>query len=468
MDFKKTYNNTPESIKLSFLDAIIGQNQKLQAEFIAYVETKISKTDELSYNTFISIVNEYHADYQKCFEAVDLEDPDWDNYNPPHVGYIEEWEAYQLASEQEFEDIFDEFRNDAINTIIEQRPDELTAMLIGLYEATQDANVPDEVCSFEDVNEHLLSELKNTLNTVVDKLRMSALTENNVATAFEMFFMYCNEEYPGNPHFASHFENLFISMAEKCGNANALLNIFDHSGIEKEIMPELTLVLNKLAGNKTEWLHSALQFYHDSEPVAKELLHHYFETDKTAFLKTARELYEINKTTWALFLQNYLTPELDQQLYIKIHYTLTVATKDIGHYLKIMDLLSENEKNILLDNIRYDDVFVVEILNAEKRYADIKAIVEKEDKLWRFDKKIAPILPVYPGFCLQRIGKMVTSTLQNERGRSVYERVCKLLNLTKSIPGFEQEKMMLIQQTYTHKPNLPALRDEMRQAGLVE
>jgi flagellar assembly factor FliW len=63
---------------------------------------------------------------------------------------------------------------------------------------------------------------------------------------------------------------------------------------------------------------------------------------------------------------------------------------------------------------------------------------------------------------------MVTSTLQNERGRSVYERVCKLLNLTKSIPGFEQEKMMLIQQTYTHKPNLPALRDEMRQAGLVE
>lgn len=468
MDFKKTYNNTPESIKLSFLEAITEQNQKLQTEFIAYAETRFNKTVGLSYDTFISIVTEYYTEYQKRFEAVNLEDPDWDNYNPPHWGYIEDWEAYQLASEQEFEGIFDEFINEAINTIIEQRPDKLTAMLIGLYEATQDANVPDEVCSFDDVNEHLLSEHEDTINTLIDKLRLSALVENNVLAAFEMFFLYCNEEYPGNPHFSSHFEHLLISMAEKCSNGNALLGIYSESGIDKEIMPELTLVLNKLAGNKAGWLQSALQFYQNSEPVAKELLIYYFETDKAAFLKTARELYDIKNTTWAQYLQNYLTPELDKQLFIKTHYTLTVTTKDIEHYLKIMDFLSESEKNILLDKISYDDVFVVEILNAEKRYADIKEIIEKETHLWNFDKKIAPILPVYPGFCIQSIAKMVTNTLQNERGRSVYERICELLNLAKTIPGYEQETTMLIQKAYTHKPNLPALRSEMRHAGLVE
>lgn len=49
------------------------------------------------------------------------------------------------------------------------------AMLIGLYEATQDTEVADEVGSFEDVNEYLLSEHANTMNALIEKLRLSAV-----------------------------------------------------------------------------------------------------------------------------------------------------------------------------------------------------------------------------------------------------------------------------------------------------
>ena len=64
------------------------------------------------------------------------------------------------------------------------------AMLIGLYEATQDAEVADEMGSFEDVNEYLLSEHTNTMNALIEKLRLSAVSENVILTAFEMFFSY--------------------------------------------------------------------------------------------------------------------------------------------------------------------------------------------------------------------------------------------------------------------------------------
>ncbi|MDA3881251.1 MAG: hypothetical protein PF436_12750 [Prolixibacteraceae bacterium] len=467
MDFNKIYNNTPDSIKLSFLEAITEQNQKLQAEFIAYAETKISKTDKLSYEKFTSIVNNIQADYQKQFEAVNLEDPDWDNYNPPHGGYIEEWEAYQIASEQEFEAILDEFRNDAINTIIEQCPEDLTAMLIGLYEATQDADVPDEVCSFNDVNEHLLSEHKNTLNAIIDKLKLSALTENKVATAFEMFLRYSNEEYPGNPHFVSHFEHLLISMAEKCSNANVLLDIFNKSGLEKEVLPELILVLNKLAGNKTEWLQSALQFYKNSAPVAMELLLYYFETDKAAFVTLARELFATDEHLWANFLQQYITPQLDNELFVKVFLKLFLRTHDMQYYHKIKDYLTETDFKQLLADVKWDEVLTVKILEIEERYADIKLMVEKSSNKWHFAELIEPILKIYPEFSFTQIKKMALNTVQTERGRSIYEKIVTWLTMTKQIPGFETESLMLIQQVYTHKPNLPALRGEMRDAGLV-
>jgi hypothetical protein len=43
-----------------------------------------------------------------------------------------------------------------------------------------------------------------------------------------------------------------------------------------------------------------------------------------------------------------------------------------------------------------------------------------------------------------------------------------MLKLAQEIPGFEADALLLIQKLYTHKPNLPALKDEMRKAGLVK
>lgn len=84
-------------------------------------------------------------------------------------------------------------------------------MVIGLYEATQNAKIADEIGSFEDINGYLLSEHTNTLDALVEKLRISAVADNIILSAFDLFFTYCDSEYPGNPHFANHFEYLLIA-----------------------------------------------------------------------------------------------------------------------------------------------------------------------------------------------------------------------------------------------------------------
>jgi hypothetical protein len=468
MDFEKLYQNTSDSVKLKFLDALIIQNRPMQVEFTNYTRGMENAPKVLTYSDFIKIISETESDYREEFESVDPENPDWDNYHPPHSGYIKDWEAYQYANEQELEAFFEIFRTEALNLIIQQRPDKLAAQLIGLYEAALNAEIEDEVGSFEDVSDFLLTEHNNSLEKLIDKLRLSALPETAIGSAFDLFIQYQTNEYPGNPGFAAHFEPLLLALAEKAANPARLLEILRHTDLNNDLFPELLLQLNKKTGNADEWLSIAKRLYKQNHAVAKELLLYYFETDKQTFADTARELFPDNKKMWAEFLLPYITPELDKDLFVQVYLKLTDYNRDIELYGKVRDHLSPNDFKQLLESIRWNKVFMVNILAVEELYDDIKSIVEKNNNYQDFTEIIAPILNVYPEFCFRKIEDITRNTLLYERSRYIYTQIASWLKLAEVIPGFEAECQRLIQQTYTHKPNLPALKDEMRKAGLVK
>lgn len=468
MNFEEQYSNTSDNLKLKFLIAIIRKNSNLQKEFVNFAQSEQKVTEVFPMNGFIELISSTKNQYLVNFEEVDLENPDWDSYHAPHSGYIEEWEAYQEASEQEFEEIFNAFISEAVNKIIGQKPVELVAMLIGLYEATQDAEIEDDMDSFQDVNEYLLSEFITTMESITEKLKMAAISEKLIIATVEKFTEYCDAEYPGNAHFVGYFEHLLIALAEKSTMPNQILSIIDQSTIERPAVPELVLLLNKLAGNTTEWLFSAKQFYLSNTEVAKQLLQYYFETDKGSFVITANELFNKDKHVWAKFLKDFVSIELDKSLYVNIFRHLAVNEKQIKYYLKIREYLSDSEINRLLEEVDWDKLFVVEILEVEKRYESIREIVEKNSNDWQYEKLIRPIISVYPEFCFQNIKNKTVKTIEDQRGRDVYERIASWLKLTGKIPGFEIEKRDLILQLYNHKPNLPALKDEMKKAGLIK
>lgn len=468
MTFEKSYEQIPDNIKLEFFDAKIKNDKELQNEFFAFAQAQNNHAQRLTFEHFRNIVKSTQDEYTNHFEQVDLENPDWDSYHSPHSGYIEEWEAYQYASEQEFESIFKLFLDSATNAIIRQKPDELMALLIGLYEATQDAEIADEVGSFEDVNEYLLTEHTDVLNQLIEKIRLSALAENTIITAFEQFYQYAGLEYPSNPHFVAYFEKFLLALAEKSNNADQIREIIDNSTTGQEAVPELILLLNKKAGNMAEWLLAAQRYYDNNTQVAKQLLEYYFERDKKSFLKTAHELFPGDNYLWSEYLQEFVTPQLDQKLFTDVFRHLVVRRNNIEYYLKIRDYLTEIEFKELLNEVRWNRPFVVEILESEQRFDDIKKLVtDHHSTNHDYEKIIRPILQEFPEFCFENIKNRATQTIENERGRHIYQRIASWLKLLQQIPGFKNEKIHLIMQLYNHKPNLPALKDEMRKAGLV-
>ncbi len=467
MNFKSLYNSTSDETKLKFLVAILIQNQELQNQFAKYVETGDDSNKNLSFQEFCEEVEDTKALYLDFFGEIDTENPDFDNYIPTYSGYMKDWEVYQEASEQEVGGVFEHFKKKALETIISHQPDKSLAMLIGLLQATNEAEVEDPVEALGDVNEYLQVEFQSTCKSIVEKVRMAPFVESIIFSAWSLFFKYCDKEYFKDAAVpVRYFEDLLLTLAEKCNSSEELLTIHDQSKIKREDLPQLTLLLMKKGGNSEGWLNSALQNYRQDSEVARQLLEYYHENDLVSFKKLSRELFNKDRRTWTEFLKDFITPEMDKSLYVDVFYQLIIDEANIEYYKGIREFLSENAKNNLMKEVKWRKPFVAQILEIEERFEDIKMLAEAADP-WDFPHIIEPILKIYPEFCFNELSRRVWKMLENRRGRSTYHTIANWLKLSQSIPGFFNEKKEMISRLYHHKPNLPALKGELRKAGLV-
>jgi len=467
MNFKNLYNNTSNEVKIQFLDALLNQNEALQKQFVKYAEIGKSSEQHLSSQEFCEEVEDTRILYLDFFGEIDTENPDFDNYVPSQTGYMKDWEVYQEASEQEVSQVFEHFRKKAIDIIISQEPDKLLAMMAGLLLAVQQVDIEDTLDAFGDYNEYLMEEYEPTIKKLIEKVKMAPLGESAILSALTLFFGYCDHEYTGDAGFIRNFEELLTVISEKSNSTDKLLSIVDQSSIKREDVPVLTLLLMKHSHDPEGWLQMAQETYKNDAEVAKQLLNYYYENDLDGFIKTGRELFTRDNRFWALFLQDFVTPEIDRSLYVDVFYRLTMEQSNIDHYRKIRDFLSPTEKNNLIEEMTWRKSFVVQILEIEERYEDIKKIVELTWSERDFPDLIRPILNIYPQFCFSEINRRVRRALDARRGRRTYQTIAEWLKLSQEIPGFFNEKQEIISELYHHKPNLPALKAELRTAGLV-
>jgi hypothetical protein len=468
MNFNSTYKNTDDKDKLLFLNAIIKNNEQLQSEFVNYIIQNKNDTKEISSKKdFFIKIEKTETQYVNQLESVDLENPDWDNYNPEYSGYIKEWEQYQQASEQEFNKYFNIFKSESLDKLLEQNITDFTAMILGLYEACLNVDITDEYESFDGVNDHLIMEHGEVMRELIGKIKLSAISANQVENAIELFFEYCTSEYPGNLSFPKYFEPLIVSLADFSNNPEKIMSTMKNLDIAPTAMPQLVLLLNKNSGNSADWLKNAELLYKNDTRVAEQLVGYYFTNDKSKFVVIANELFKKIPNTWSKYLKDFISEEIDKDLYFRIFHYLTINQFEIEYYNKVRNYYNADTFQKLIESLSHQKTFVVNILNIEKKYEEIKTIVTDNIADWDFNKLITPILNIYPEFCFNTISSKLHSKLKSERGRSAYSAIAETLLLTKQIKGFEQKTNALIQQLYNNKPNLPALKDEFRSAGLM-
>lgn len=171
MNFKEIFDKTTDRTKLNFLFAILEHNKKLKNEFTNYVKTQGESDKTPVYEMFISVIEKHEQECRNELEIIDVENPDWDNYTPSHSGYIEEWEQYQEAGEQEIEAIFRFWQNSLIDTIIGQNIETGLAILIGAYEASLNSEIDDPIDSLGDPNGFLVEQHEELMKYYIEKIK---------------------------------------------------------------------------------------------------------------------------------------------------------------------------------------------------------------------------------------------------------------------------------------------------------
>jgi len=205
----------------------------------------------------------------------------------------------------------------------------------------------------------------------------------------------------------------------------------------------------------------------------------YLETDKQQAKKIALQLQK--ERYFDEFLSKYLDEELLNSLDAKKFYNLILKYSDNQLALMYKTLnslnledyqkLNEEKKEVLkqeLQKIFSSEYirFLVKIYEFEKNYKAILEIANKQDYIFR--DVVKPIKNIYPKEIFE-ILKIYSLNILNSsnKNRQLYKIIVRRLKFIADIEEIKNEVNQFIEYLYNHKPNLPALKDEMRKENLI-
>jgi len=468
MNFKEIYKSTNSELKIKFLDLLIAENKKLENKFIEFWKESVAPKIEKSQLpiSFTKSVEKYKNNYLADLENIDLE-PNWDDCNCGSY-YRDEWEIAQDEGDNQIEEIFEDVKSELLDLVLSQDIEIFIAAVFGLYEACKQAEIYDKHYAYEDINGELLNQFASLVVTFSEKIDNAAFNDNKTIEAINEFFNYLDANRTQENSFINLFEPLLLAFATTTNQAQAFLDILVNSKVHQEDIPQLTIKLMQNSFNDNRWIDVALSLYKDNDGVAINLLEYYYTNNSNKFVVLAKELLANKYHNWSKYLEDKVSIKQNKELFFIVIKNLTISESSINHYIKIRDLFDKESFKLFSQELKYKMPFLVEILTYEKDYEAIKLIAKQtKDNDVYFDKIIEPILNIYPDFCFATIKKRLNNKIEHERGRDNYIAMAKTLLLSNNIKGFQKQSHELMMQLYNNKPNLPALRDEFRRAGLM-
>jgi len=465
MNFKEIFNKTSNKDKNKFLFDLLLNNATLRKEFLDNVKITEIKLDLTDYSGFNENIISNYEEYKDMMESLELEETDWEDYTPRHSGYIEDWEAAQHMAEDEADEMFSFFEENIVSLFLGNKLEEVLEELISFYFAAKDAEINDP---YENLGcDYFIDKHKGFMQYTIDKISQGNINDEKIINAISLFFKYFESQNEERHRDIKNFEQLLVLLINKMENNDLLLPIEKLTTFNSKHCPLLAVSIEEKLGDISAWLQKANKTLFDDTEIGKKLLGYYLDENFTEYLNVAKNLFNHNKEFWAEIISKNIKITNDKDFYKDIHFQLCISTNKIIHYLNIKTILTEDEKLNLHENLGYKIVFRVKIYETEKQFDKIKQLTEENADAWAFNKIIEPILNKYPEFCFKLIKDKAEEKIERERGRGAYSTIASWLLQAKKIISFESQTQDLINNLYNHKPNLPALKDEFRQSGVV-
>lgn len=482
--FYDYYNLASDKLKLDFLDQLLQADENLQSRFVEFY--KAQNPEEGGTETGASpqqIIEEEKAGFLSDLENLNLVDIDWEfeDFNP----HLPDYEAMDEIAERKVQEEFDILQDYLSNKLEQGKVDQYYLALMGTYEACLAIEFSDEGGGAVIDNEWLLQAIRQidrnlepvVAKNLVTKLHFARIIEG----ALERQYEYYPPESPSErskgkrlilleeESFIRFFEPMLLRIMNNREKALKLEELADKWSIPEASIPRLTLKMRELLGDTWEWEHAARELVLEDQEVAQSLLSYYENQDKSRFIEIATHIWEKARfrDSLAEYLQQNLSAPEAPELYKNLIQHLTEKHQTEEYYKALRPLLSEQEMADFQAQHQQNLPFYTMMLRIEAEYAKLLKIIRNNMDSPHFYSMISRVIDVKPKETFELIQQKVRQTLDKERGRNVYKRLSSLLERAYQVPECRKAVVKLADELYHWQPRLPALRQMLKDKGLV-
>ena len=475
-EFSKCFKNTDRGKKINFLKQLLDKDSDLQNQFVSFIK---SESEDLDKITGINIDKIREDTYAQLAE-IDF-DSIVENHDPYSEHYYDD-EGYIDTANDEISNVFVPYKNKTIEYVKKGNLPDALRIMLGLYEGTQ--NLPEFEDNeydifYDDYDSVALDLLMESFREIIVCFEQTVIADELVYKILDLFFQRYEQveiKYSDKDeqviYILKHFEIFFLSLLTNKNTAEYFYEIIRKNELESIDVAFVLLKIAELREDEEMWIESAEKFTEFDPEITKQLLEKYkLRNRENDFNRIAELAFSKWAGSFDLYLINNLDKESKKELYIKALRSYTAGKQSISHYNELREYFSEAQKKKFADEIKkgYHEIFFVQLLEIEKRHEDILVFVrEKKDISYNFENIIAPIRNIYPDECFNMIRNKCNAALgEYNRNRKTYQQMVKWLKVMNRIESKQQEAKQYIKTLYEHKPNLPALKDEIRKAQLL-
>lgn len=467
--FQDIYDKIEKSKKLDFLKQLLLKDSDLQKQFIKFTTDK--KGSSLDAITSVDI-DKLRDELWSNLDAIDVEDELGGCY---HNHYDDEGMGDRIL-----EHIFNPFVNKALSFVDKGNYLDAFRSILAIYELStlEEPDVDDEnyFVFGEDIESFIQEFITSAINSFNSKMKNQILSvdvvESLITIFFERYSKYLESAIDGEDNYFNiySFNIFFEQIVDESQNAKYLLEKLKESKLDEyDSSAIITLHCSDIIGDNELYLKVANEFFLSNQQVALKLQERYKKLNNNSELARVSNilLKEEQNSDYALFVIDNIDKEESKSLYIKALEIYIKVQYSFKHYQLLREYFSEDERLEFIKNFErgYKNLFYVQLLEMEKQYKTILDFVEKNRDSYNLDELAEPIISIYPDEIFD-ILKARSDKLVAERGRSAYAQACTLLKLILKIPSKKEELKAYVSELYNHQQRLPALKDELKKAGL--
>lgn len=474
--FTQLFQALSDKQKSDYLLSLLEEKPKRRFAFVKHFESlyeqiRLEKEVVFPFNESIDSIIKKAEEVSETLGELNFEETDWERWQGSDH-YMPDYEVAQIVAEDEASEAFENY---ATELEMVWQTGNLTDIIIdftAIFHGITCAEIVDPYCNLGDpANEYFIERIENIILISKDIPTTRLFTDSDFQHAIELAFRFNNLKYSDKNEYLKFISGILITAVNDKKQAEYVWGANEKFKVRLNIVPKLLNKVTRLIGDKKIWVESLESCFLQDYDSSIELMEYYHTNDKVKFETGAINLWNKFHERSLDYLQDKVMKGTPFHLTLLKSNVIRKGEEAGLELLKRYISTDEIEKFIdAMDNNNTKAKFYAHEKCFDKLVGLINAKCIKNPNVFYtidFEKTVVYLFAERPKVAWGMIKNMIALYMEKFRSRNTYADIAKLLIMSRKIEGIDSEIKTLTSNLYNRKPNLSALKDEFRKAGLV-